>query len=93
VAILDFTKAFDEVPHKRLNHKLIYYDITIVTCPMSSWIERFLAERTLQVVIKTSNQFKSPPRVPQEIVLGPLRFFLYIIEIHNIFKSNVRLFL
>ena len=51
MAILDFTKAFDKVPHKRLIHKLKYYGIT---GPISSWIESFLAERTQQVVINGS---------------------------------------
>ena len=48
MAILDFTKAFDKVPHKQnLVHKLIYYGIT---GPTSLWIESFLVERTQQVV-------------------------------------------
>ena len=51
MAILDFTKAFDKVPHKRLIHKLKYYGII---GPISSWIESFLAERTQQVVINGS---------------------------------------
>ena len=51
MAILDFTKAFSKVPHKRLIHKLNYYGIT---GPILSWIESFLAERTQQVVINES---------------------------------------
>ena len=51
MAILDFTKAFDKVPHKRLILKLKYYGITY---PLSTWIESFLAERTQQVVINGS---------------------------------------
>ena len=29
VAILDFEKAFDKIPHTRLNHKLHYYGIRV----------------------------------------------------------------
>ena len=48
MAILDFTKAFDKVPHKRLIHKLNYYGIS--GC-IAMWIETFLIGRTQQVVI------------------------------------------
>ena len=48
MAILDFTKAFDKVPHKRLIHKLNYYGIT---GSMATWIETFLTGRTQQVVV------------------------------------------
>ena len=43
MAILDFTKAFDKVPHKRLIHKLNYYGIT---GSIATWIETFLTGRT-----------------------------------------------
>ena len=46
--ILDFTKAFDKVPHKRLIHKLNYYGIT---GSIATWIETFLTGRTQQVVV------------------------------------------
>ena len=48
MAILDFTKAFDKVTHKRLIHKLNYYGIT---GSIATWIETFLTGRTQQVVV------------------------------------------
>ena len=48
MAILDFTKSFDKVSHKRLIHKLNYYRIT---GSIATWIETFLTGRTQQVVV------------------------------------------
>ena len=91
MAILDFTKVFDKVPHKRLIHKLKYYGIT---GPISSWIESFLAERTQQVVINGSASIpiQVTSGVPQGTVLGRLFFLLYINDLPNNLISNVRLF-
>jgi retron-type reverse transcriptase len=43
VIVLDFAKAFDKVPHKRLLYKLKYYGADTNTL---NWIEDFLTLRT-----------------------------------------------
>jgi hypothetical protein len=46
-AVLDFSKAFDKVPHKRLVAKLQYYGIH---GPLLSWFDAFLINRSQTVV-------------------------------------------
>ena len=48
VAVLDFSKTFDTVPHKRLLGKLSFYGIK---GPVLSWIQAFLEDRVLSVVV------------------------------------------
>ena len=48
VAILDFSKAFDTVPHKKLLHKLKSYG---VRGALLVWIESFLCNRHMRVVV------------------------------------------
>ena len=43
VVVLDFSKAFDVVPHQRLLHKLDHYGIRGTTL---NWIQNFLTNRT-----------------------------------------------
>ncbi len=47
--LLDFSKAFDKVPHQRLLHKLNHYGIR---GPLHSWIGNFLQGHDQQVVLK-----------------------------------------
>ena len=46
--IMDFAKAFDKVPHRRLFHKLDYYGIRGST---HKWINSWFPGRTQQVVL------------------------------------------
>ena len=70
MAILDFSKAFDKVSHKRLSLKLKYYGIDVNTRTL---INSFLTDRKQQVVVDnaTSDTAMVTSGVPQGTVLGP----------------------
>ena len=90
--ILDFTKAFDTVPHQRLLKKLKHYGID---SNLHRWISSWLTERTQQVVVdgdySSCKQVRSG--VPQGTVLGLLMFLLYINDIgDHLNHSTIRLF-
>ena len=89
--ILDFSKAFDTVPHKRLLKKLESYGIN---GNILSWLEAWLTQREQQVTIEgdKSSTAKVTSGVPHGTVLGPLMFLLYINDIGNDITSKIRLF-
>ena len=82
VILLDFSKAFDVVPHHRLLMKLYMYGITGKT---HRWIEDFLGNRTQEVVVNGSKSECGMVKsgVPQGTVLGPLLFLIYINDIES----------
>ena len=55
--IMDFAKAFDKVPHRRLLHKLDYYGIRGST---HKWINSWLSGRTEKSSIRWSSLRSSP---------------------------------
>ena len=88
ILLLDFSKAFDTVPHKHLLSKLSYYGINGPL--LSNW----LTQRTQKVVLngEASKEVKVISGVLQGTVLGPLMFLLYVNDIYDNTSSSIRMF-
>jgi hypothetical protein len=88
--ILDFQKAFDVVPHRRLLLKLDFYG---VRGNLLKFIEKWLTSRKQRVVVngEASNPANVKSGIPQGTVLGPLMFLLYINDIADHIDSGTKI--
>ena len=85
---LDFSKAFDKVPHQCLLYQIWLHGIR---GQILNWIKAWLSNRKQRVVL---NGIKSEWKivesgVPQGSVLGPLLFIIFVNHIHVGLKSRV----
>ena len=90
VVYLDFQKALDTVPHKRLMVKLQAYGISVIL----NWINAFLNGRTQRVIVSgiASRKEAVLSGVSQGSVLVPLLFVLYINDLPDTLVCHCMMF-
>uniref|UniRef100_A0A8C5PNQ6 Reverse transcriptase domain-containing protein n=1 Tax=Leptobrachium leishanense TaxID=445787 RepID=A0A8C5PNQ6_9ANUR len=91
VIYLDFAKAFDTVPHKRLLFKLRKIGLDKNSC---SWIENWIKDRVQRVFINgTFSRWTSVVSgVPRGSVIGPILLNLFISDLEIGIESHESVF-
>ena len=88
---LDFHKAFDSVPHKRLIRRLAAYG---VKGKIRRLIETFLTDRKQIVYVESSlsNEEDVLSGIPQGSMLGPTLFVMFINDMPDVITSLSKMF-
>ena len=85
IVYLDFSKAFDRVPHRRLLSKVKAHGI-------GGKVLEWIREQRIQINGKKSEWGIVTSGVPQGLVLGPLLFIIYINNFETEINSNISKF-